>query len=235
MRNAFWIAVDAALGAAPGTWGWCLGLFLLLVTPFQVGLTDGPAARLPLWGEAGGLRGTLLMFGCWPAISAAGICVDGVLARRLRGEMEPLLASPVTSREIVFGCALPVLVVSLVAPIVTAPIARLGYVLLAPAPAPPVAAEFLRACLATWGAGAWMSGVLVDASLRATDSASLAARTFLCGCLPLLACDVACLGARVAGWRAAPVVVDVVTIAAGLILLDHTARRLDREALLGRV
>ncbi len=235
MKAMVWIAIEAMVEGAPrGAWSRVVWVLLIVVTPFQIGLTDGPASRLPIWSDTGGMRGSLLMFGLWPAVAAAGWCVDVIVARRLSGGMEPILASPVTSFQIVAGHALPVLAVSLVAPIVTFPAARLGYGLLAPAPPPDAGGEFVRACLATWAAGSWMAAAMVDAALRARDSASLAGRTFLLGCLPLVPCDLACAALAVAGLKSIVPVAMVATGAAGCALLVRVGRRLDREALLRR-
>jgi len=236
MRAAVWIALDAVAEARPRSGLQCaMFLFLVLFVPFHAGFTDGPGSRIEAWRSTGGFRGSLVMFGMWPAVAASGFVVNVVFPRRLRGQCEPLLAAPPSVRSIVAGHALPVLLVSIAGPLITFPMASLGLGVLSPGGAQATGAGFLRACLVTWGAGTWMASALIHASLHARDAESILARACLRGCLPLLAFDLVLGAAGLSGAGGFVPPMLLVVLAAGIGSLLHVADGVDREELIERI
>ena len=231
MKRAFWIAVDLTRDALASVSFVFLTVFLGLWLPFQAGLLDGGISRLI---TAPGMRHSLVMNASWPSLAVLGLHAHVFFPRRLKRELEPMLAAPVADGEIVLGLALPVLAVMAIVPPLTFALNMLGYRLTAGCLPSGLGAELARLWLAMPVACLWLSAFSIDAAFRSTDQGSYLLRV-AAGYLVLSALDAILFTLSFTGFPRLVVPAMALALAGGAAALWIVGLRVDRECLVERV
>jgi len=231
VRGIVWIALDLAVEARRRTAFLWLTVPFLAWWPFQMGFIDGGAAASPLWASGFGFRHSLVMGAAWPAVAGLGMLAEIVVPRKLAGELEPLLATPVSERELVAAFAAPTFAATLVYPLIAHPLALAGYRLGAGCWPPEGGRGFLHLCLSAQVAGAWLaaSGVASLFACRGTSGFMLGSLSGYGALIPADAGQAVLAFCGLSRWIGPAL---IVSLAAGVAALWLVARRVPREALL---
>ncbi|HKY32530.1 MAG TPA: hypothetical protein VJV23_08345 [Candidatus Polarisedimenticolia bacterium] len=233
MRRALLVAADLAREALTSPRWWMIPPMMGLLLPIQMGVTDGLAAGrgsavildLRLW---------LVTNALWPCLIWLGLAAEILFPRKLRGELEPLLAAPISGRELGLGFALPAAGAAALFVAAGIPATLLGYRMGAGRlPADP-AWEAAYLLLAVWADSLVAGAAVLHAFFRAQSAGGFLLRSCL-ALLPLAAAEGALFMLRGAGRRAACLGLLALMIAGGILLLRWAGSRLDRERLLGRI
>jgi hypothetical protein len=231
VKRSLWIAADLLKDAAASGAFWSVGAFLGMWLPLQAGLIDGLVSRgFPLFG----LRHSMTLNACWPALAVLGLHAHVFLPRRIRRELEPLLLTPVDDRDLVAGLSLPMVGVMLAAPPIAFCLNMAGFRFAAGHLPEGMPREFGMLCLSTQVACLWLTAASVDASLRSTTQAGYMAR-LLAGYAFVGVLDAAFLALRLTGYPRLQVPLMCLAMAGGAGVLGLVSRRVDRELLIRRI
>ncbi|HET9480709.1 MAG TPA: hypothetical protein VFP98_03050 [Candidatus Polarisedimenticolia bacterium] len=231
MSRICWIAADLIRETrALGRRHWITLVFAIL-WPAAMALIDGGSARGMVWPDGMGLRHSIVLNAVGPGSLAMVILIEVFHARRLRRELEPLLAAPVTDIEIVLGTALPSLASVAILALASFPLVRLSTSLGAGRPIGSLAGQLAMHLLASAAGGVWATVILLHAAFRSATESGLAMRAAAGFLLPGLL-DTGVAAAGLLGPPRAPAVVLAAGLAAGVAALPVAAFRLKREDLL---
>ncbi len=228
MRRALWIAADLSREAItrPGLIALSIGMIVLV--PLQMGLSIGALSRLVIpqgWG-----RDFLTASAFCPAMSAVFLFGGLIVPRLLTHQMEPLLASPASDREIAIGCVLPFLALAVAGSIPASAFTLAGYALAAGGPPAGVAARCLDLVLAMQAANLWIGCALIR-SIRRLGSPAFTAWNILLACLGWAVLDAA-TGVWLGPGTPRRLLVWTAALVASVPASWWVSRRVDRETLI---
>ncbi len=230
MRRALWLACDLAReGPSPGRAAAVL-VYPALLLPLQSGLIDGALSGtgvIPGWL---GLRLSMTLAALPCGIAALGVTLEAFFPRRIRGDIEPILATPLTERELIAACALPGWLLAVLAPLTTHLLALAGYALGAGRLPEAAASQYAWSVLATAVAMVWITAAVTRA-MFAARSLGAAMAWGMAGFLPAAATDLLCAVAHFFMPQAAWAVLGL-SLAAAVATLRWCAGAARREQLL---
>ncbi|MGH9870299.1 MAG: hypothetical protein ACREAA_19350 [Candidatus Polarisedimenticolia bacterium] len=228
MRLSFLIALDIAR-VVGRTWTLPIAMLnLVAYMPFQQGLIDG-------WTRSAwvAMRLTLSVQALLPSVMMIIVFAEVIVPRKLRREMEPLLAAPVTDRELLLGHAWPMLALMAVNLVIGIPGALLGYRLAAGGYPADILFEIAFMVAAYVAVGTMVCGLMLVALTRCGSLAAFMVRALL-PLAALIPLDLLIAFLRWAGLHSAALGVVLAAVAGGALFLWRVTGRLDREALLLR-
>jgi hypothetical protein len=232
MKRALWVALDLSRDGLTRRTSLATGVFLVLWLSFQAGLVEGALAQRPAW-IADLLERSLSLRALWPGLAVATLTAEVIFTRRIAREMEPLLASPATARELVWGFALPALAALPFLTLASLPPTILGSWLTSSGDSRTIAGELAWSGLAIPAAGLWILVATIDAALHAKDTTALLLRS-LVGFVPIVIMEGCCFLLRRMEAGALEPGLLLAGAAAGMSSIEIVAHRLSRQDLILR-
>jgi hypothetical protein len=228
VRAALWIAADLGREALAMPAFRIMAPLLVLALPAHQGALDGwagiPANPMRLWLSAGAIM---------PAVLLVGLFADVIMPRILSGEMEPLLATPVTDRDLVLAHMAPVAVCQGIYLALGIPVTMGAYRLTAGFFPEGVWAEVLHLALGSTAASLLVAASMGRALMRCRSVGSFVLRSFV----PLLAVallDMTCWTLRWSGHPGGVPAVLAGTLAVSALAVRRAAASMRRDRLLMR-
>jgi hypothetical protein len=209
--------------------------FCSLLYPALMGMADGGISHVPgLAADGLGLRHSMVTAMLGPASMVLVIVTELLFPRKLRRELEPFLAAPVTSSEIVLGWALVPAAAATLYVVAAFPLCELGFGVISRSPLTHLGADVIAFTLSTAVSTVWVLAGSLDALFKAAGPAEFTLRMIPAWIL-LLAIEGARQSLRFLGYPRAAAAALFAGLILGLCALALVARRLDREDLIQRI
>jgi hypothetical protein len=228
VRPALWIAADLLREALAVPALRVMAPLLALGMPAYHGALDGwlgtPENPMRLWLSAGAVM---------PAVLLVGLFADVIMPRILTGEIEPLLAAPVTDRHLVLAHMAPVALCQGLYLVVGIPLTMGGFHLVHGAFPEDVWRDALHLALGSTAASLLVAATMGRALMSCRSVGAFALRSVLpLGGVAVL--DALCWALRAAGHARVVPLVLAGAAALGAAAVGAAASSLRRERLLAR-